>query len=391
MNTNPKEPADFDDFETVCAHYGEDRAGQGGAAAPALYQTSTFVFPDMAAFDVRKRPDAAQHEYTRISNPTTQMLLSKLTLLERGEWAFGYGSGMGAVSAALTACTRSGDHLVVIAQCYGPTRWYLERVLSRYGVTATFVNSVRPEDFVAAMRPETRILYLESPTTGLFEVPDVAAVVSAARREGVTIMFDNSWATPRFFRPIESGCDLVIHSATKYVGGHSDVVAGIVVGRGKQLRESVADASELLGATLDPFAGLLLLRGLRTLSVRMKQHHESGLAIAHFLESHPKVLRVHHPGLESHPQYDIARRQFDGCSGLFSFVLKDDSDAAARRFIDRLRLFSIGVSWGGFESLVVGGRFFSIGRDKPEWVIRFSVGLESTEDLIADIKNALEG
>ena len=384
------DPVPNADFETICAHFAEDRAAQRGAAAVPIYQASTFVFPDSAAWEQREEPDSPYFEYTRVGNPTTAVLEAKLARLERGEWAFCFGSGMGAISAAVNACVHAGAHIIATGGVYWPTQRYFRHYLPRFGVSTTFVDSCDPADYLAAVGPETKVMYLESPTSGYFELPDVAAIAAAARERGVLTIFDNSWATPYFQQPLELGCDLVVHSATKYISGHSDVVAGVAVGRDDTLRRRVFRELELLGAVPDPFGAWLLLRGLRTLRVRMEQHQHSGLELARFLETHPRVRRVHHPGLESHPQHAIAQRQLSGYASLFSFELVDQSREATNRFMDRTKLFQIGVSWGGFESLVVGGTLFSKQPDKPTWLIRLHVGLEATNDLIADVRQALE-
>ncbi|MCH8806962.1 MAG: aminotransferase class I/II-fold pyridoxal phosphate-dependent enzyme [Planctomycetes bacterium] len=377
-------------FETICAHWAEDRGAQRGAAAPPIYQTSTFVYPDAEAFEQRLTPASPNYDYTRVGNPTTAVLEQKLAKLERGSWCRCFASGMGAVSAAINACVKSGSHVVAVAHCYWPTRRYLRDYLSRFGVSTTFVDGCDPADFVAAFRSETELLMLESPTTGHFEVPEIEPIARAAGARGVTVLFDNSWATPYFLRPLELGCDLVVHSASKYIGGHSDLVAGALVGRDDELLARVGPEVELLGATLDPFAAWLLIRGLRTLGVRMEYHQKSALAVARMLEEHRGVECVNHPGLESHPQHAVAARQLEGYSSLFSFRPKEQSREAVHRILNRLRLFSIGVSWGGHESLAIGGTMFNLDPKDPGRIIRLHVGLESTGDLIADLRHALE-
>ncbi len=376
-------------FETICTHYGEDPERQFGAAAPPIYQTSTFLYPDAATFDQRRKPGGGRYEYTRGSNPTSQILEAKLARMERAEWADCFGSGMAAITAAINSCVAANTHVVAVAHCYGPTRRYLDR-MKRFGVETTFVAGVDPEDFIAAIRPNTRLIYLESPTSGLFEVPEIEPITRAARERGIITAFDNSWATPFFQNPLEMGADLVLHSATKFLNGHSDVVAGVVVGRDRGLREHFLREIELVGGILDPHAAWLLLRGLRTLPLRMERHQENGLAVAEMLAEHPKVTYVLHPGLESHPQHATARKQLRGYSGLFSFALEEQGRAATHRLLNRLKLFRIGVSWGGYESLAVGGTLFGVAGDRPEWLIRLHVGLESKRDLIADIQQALE-
>lgn len=383
-------PADAG-FETVCVHFGEDPAGQCGAATPPIYQSSTFLHPDAEAFETRGTSAPRRFDYTRVNNPTTAILTGKLARLEKAEWCYAFGSGMGAISATINACVHSGAHVVAVGNCYGPTRNYLKH-MERFGVETTFVSGLAFEDFEAALQPSTKLVYLESPTSGCFEILPVRRLTDLAKARGILTAFDNSWATPYFQNPLELGVDLVVHSATKYINGHSDVVAGVVMGRDELLRKRVQRENELVGATLDPFAAWLMLRGLRTLAVRMEYHQRSGLAVAEMLANHPRVKAVHHPGLTGHPQHELAAEQLRGYSALFSLALKDEGRAAAHRFLNALKLFGQGVSWGGHESLAIGGSMFSRHEpgQEPAWLIRLSIGLESTADLIADLKQALE-
>lgn len=377
-------------FETLCAHYGEHRLAHGGAAVPPLYQSATFVYPDAEAFERRHLPTSPYFDYTRQANPTTAILEAKLAALENGRWARCFASGMGAITGTVGACVGSGSHLVAVDNCYPPTRTFLEQYLKRFGITTTFVRGTNPDDFVATMRADTRVVYLESPTWGRLEVIEIAPIVEAARARNVTVIFDNSWATPYFQKPLESGCDIVVHSTSKYIGGHSDVLGGVAIGRAGDLGQRIKDEGELLGAVLDPFAAWLQLRSLRTLAARMEQHQRSALAVANMLAEHPGVQRVLHPGLPSHPQHEIAQRQLRGYAGVFAFALRDQSREATHRFLNRLRVFQIGCSWGGSESLATGGTLFDRSSTKPLWLIRLHVGLESTEDLVSDVRQALE-
>lgn len=386
---NFADPVPEPGFGTIATHFAESYAAREGAAAPPIYQTSTFVYPDSEAFAKRRTATSPHHDYTRVSNPTTEVLEAKLARLEHGTWCHCFGSGMGAISSALNACVESGSHVVCVGHAYGPTRSYLHH-LKRFGVETSYVNGAEHERFVAALRPDTRVLYLESPASGYFDCPRIAPLAAVARERGIRTIFDNSWATPYFMTPLELGMDLIVHSATKYLNGHSDVVAGVVVGRDEKLRDAVVKEAELGGATLDPFAAWLMIRGLRTLAVRMEYHQTIGLAAAKMLEAHPKVARVIHPGLPSHPQHDVAREQLRGYSSLFSFALKDQSREATHGFLDRLKLFGMGVSWGGHESLAIGGTFFGSERATPEWLIRLHIGLESVDDILADLRQALE-
>lgn len=377
-------------FETACVHLGEDRQAHQGAASPPIYQASTFVYPEAADFAHHGDPDNPHWDYTRVGNPTTAILEAKIAHLERGSWARAFGSGMGAISAAIAAVVRAGSHVVCTAQCYGPTKALLDETLARFGVTTTYVGGCDPEAYTAALRDDTTLVYLETPTSATFEVLPIAPIAAAARARGALTILDNSWASPYFQNPLEHGCDLVVHSATKFIGGHSDVVAGIVVGRRKDLKRRVQYQAELFGSVLDPFAAWLLIRGLRTLALRMEQHQRSGLALARLLARHPKVRQVCHPGLETSLCHEAAGRQLRGFSGVFGFVLRDQSEEATFRFLDRLHLFHIGVSWGGHESLVIELPSNLGAANDGLRLIRMHAGLESTNDLVGDVRQALD-
>ncbi|MFO0839880.1 MAG: aminotransferase class I/II-fold pyridoxal phosphate-dependent enzyme [Phycisphaerae bacterium] len=380
-----EDPVPAPGFETLCSHFAEAPAQRAGAASPPIYQSSTFIYPDFEAFS--RRLKAHEHyDYTRGGNPTTTILEAKLARLEKGGWAEFFGSGMGAISAVVNACVKQGAHVVCVGHAYGPTQAYLTHI-ARFGVETTFVSGLVATDFIAALRENTSLVYLESPTSWWFECIEIGPIAEECRRRGIVTAFDNSWASPYFQTPLELGVDLSLHSATKYLGGHSDVVAGAVIGRDQELRKRLWREVELCGATLDPFAAWLLLRGLRTLPQRMEYHQRSGLAIAKMLSSHPRVARVRHPGLEPNA---VARTQLRGASGLFSFELHDASREAVGNLLDRLKLFRQGVSWGGFESLALGAKLAERPDAPPTWLIRLSCGLESADDLIADLKQALE-
>ena len=371
-------------FETLCAHAGEDPARFLGAPVPPIYQNSLFTAPDAETFLRRSQ----EYSYTRDGNPTTDVLERKLAALERTEAARCFGSGMAAVAAAVLHAVRAGDHLVAVETAYGPTRRFLTEYLPRFGVSVSYVAGTDPQQFVDALRPETRLFYLESPTSLVFHLQDLPAVAALAKERGITTVVDNSWASPYFQNPAEFGIDLVLHSATKYLGGHSDIVAGVVMGPKERLEELKAWEGRLLGGILDPFAAWLMLRGIRTLPVRMDRHQQTGLAAAAFLEGHAQVARVYYPGLSSHPQYELGRRLMRGNSGLLSFQLKEPGREAVCQVVDRLRYFGIGVSWGGFESLAIPVLLNAEG--EPGWGIRIHVGLETAEDLLDDLDHALE-
>jgi cystathionine beta-lyase len=367
-----------------------------GSAAPALFQNSLFVKP---SFDAMKhdRYNPKSYFYSRGNNPTVNLLESKLAQLENGEDAKCFGSGMAAISAAIMSVLAAGDHVVCSNSAYQPTRDILGKYLKRFGVEATFLDAVDESGWRAAIRPNTRLFLLESPSSFLFEIQDLKAITSLAIEKGIVTIMDNTWATPVFFNPLDIGIDLVAHSLSKYISGHSDVVGGVVIGSADRLKKIKHDEAALFGGRMSPFEALLVLRGLRTLEIRMEQHQQSTLQLARFLEDQPKVRKVIHPGLESHPQHSLASSLFKGYSGLFSFILNTDL-AGTKAFVDSLRIFQIGVSWGGFESLalpvaileepipyVLDGQEV----DVADTLVRVSVGLEDTEDLCEDMLQAL--
>lgn len=380
-----KEPG----FETLCAHAGDDPARFLGAPVPPIYQNSLFTVPDAESFFTRgeRRPDG--YDYTRCANPTTDVLEAKLAALERTEAARCFGSGMAAVTAAVLYAVKSGDHVVAVDTVYGPTRQLLTEYLPRFQVDVTFVPGDDPEQFRAACTPRTRLFYLESPSSLVFRMQDLEAVATLAREREILTVIDNSWASPYFQNPTEFGIDLVVHSATKYLGGHSDIVAGVVMGAKRHLDSIRVWEGQLLGGILDPFAAWLMLRGLRTLPVRMDRHQQSALTVAQTLEAHPAVARVLYPGLPSHPQYTLGQRQLRGTSGLLSVELKDGSQELTCRVLNRLHYFGIGVSWGGFESLAVPIAFPAEAGATPGWGMRLHIGLETLDDLLEDLDQAL--
>lgn len=392
-------------FETICTHLGEDPRRYQGAVVPPIFQNSLFTFESCSAKEQNYNVSAdgaapaggvsQGYDYSRVANPTTDIAEAKIAALEGGERARLFGSGMGAVSAAIFSCIKAGDHVVAPLTVYGPTRHLLSGYLNRFGIEATFIQGDEPEEWEAARRPNTTLFFLESPSSVVFRQQDLAAVASIAREHGVATIIDNSWATPIFQRPIRHGIDLVLHSATKYLGGHSDIVAGVVVGSAERMRRMTFDEGCLFGAMLDPFAAWLLIRGLRTLPIRMERHQKSARQIALALQEHPAVSQVLYPGLPDDPQCELTARQLRGTSGLMTVVLKENSRTEAHRVVDALRYFGIGCSWGGFESLALPMALPASAIREPSeetrWMLRLHVGLETVEDLWADLDAALLG
>jgi len=386
-------PEELPDFETICAHLGEDRTRYQGAVIPPIYQNSLFTFPNCEAWAGPSGLEGDPYHYTRVSNPTTEILETKIAALEGGARARCFGSGMAAISAAILSCVKAGDHVVVPHTAYGPTRQFFTTYLPRFGVEATFIDGCDPQEWEDARRPNTTLFFLESPSSFLMKQQDLRAVAAIAQAHGITTACDNSWASPIYQSPLKMGIDLSIHSATKYLGGHSDVVAGVVIGSAERMKRIVLDEGLLLGGILDPFAAWLLLRGLRTLPVRMAQHQQSARRIAHALCAHSAVKRVFYPGLDSYDQAELSARQLRGTAGLMSLELREPGREAAFRFVNGLENFGIGCSWGGFESLVVPANIPAAHIDGGEghrWLVRLHIGLESADTLWEDLRSALE-
>ncbi|MCS6830907.1 MAG: PLP-dependent aspartate aminotransferase family protein [bacterium] len=375
--------SDHPSFEDICTHWGEDPERYLGSVVPPIFQNSLFSAPNV---DIRSRK-TGRYIYTREANPTTDILNAKLAALEGAEEARCFASGMAAISAALMSQLRNGDHVVCVRHVYYPARTLLQDYLKRFGVEVSFVRGTDVEDFEQALRPNTRVFYLESPTSINLWLQPIEAVCALARERGVITIIDNTWATPIFQRPVQMGVDIVVHSASKYLGGHSDVLAGVVCTSRRHI-EAIHREMSLIGGILDPFAGWLVLRGLRTLPTRLRQHQQNAMQVAQWLCEHPAVHNVLYPGLPSHPQHELARCQMSGFSGLFSFTLKRNSREAAVSVVDALKVFRIGVSWGGYESLALP-MLIEDYDGQQRWGLRVHIGLEQPESLISDLERAL--
>lgn len=378
--------------ELICLGHGEETRDQAGAMAPRIVQTSLFAFPTLEELAVGLAAEDARHVYSRGTNPTVSAVEAKIAALERGEVCRCFASGMAAVNAVFTSQLEAGDHVLFVNQTYGPTLELAER-LARFGIEHDLLLDLDPGAVDDAMTPRTRLVWLESPGTMLFRRLDIAAVAEIARGRGALTVLDNSWATPLFQKPLTLGVDLVVHSATKYLAGHSDLVAGALVGTADLMRRVFYDALLLNGAPLAPFDAWLLNRGLRTLPMRMRQHHKGGLEVARFLAEQPRVRTVFHPGLEPQASPE-AEKSLAGYSGLLSFELDCDDFAELATVVNRLSRFRIGVSWGGVESLVIapfrGDNREALTRQGiPAGTVRLSVGVEPPELLIDDLAQAL--
>ncbi|MCB1387614.1 MAG: cystathionine beta-lyase [Rhodobacteraceae bacterium] len=358
---------------------------------PPLVRASTFVFDTLASFEAASKTPFDVPFYGRVGTPTTFAFEEAMAALEGGHRSIATASGVSAISATFLAFLEQGDHLLVVDTVYEPVRRFCNRALTRMGIETTYYDPALGGGIAELIRPETKLIYLESPGSGTFDVQDVPAIVAVARARGIRTAIDNTWATPLFFRPLEHGIDVSIHAATKYIVGHSDAMLGVIT-TGADCYEAVRRATQDLGACAGIEECNLGLRGLRTLEVRMKRHEATGLALAGWLMERPEVARVLHPALPSCPGHEHWARDFDGAAGLFSIELSSPDPDAKRRFIDALQLFRIGFSWGGYESLVLPMHPES--RSMPRWrelgpVVRLQVGLEDLDDLRADLAQAL--
>ncbi len=379
----------------ILNHLGEERAHYFQAVAPPVIQSSNFAFPTIAAFRNAMQDELASHLYTRGNNPTVEILRRKLAALEGAEDALVLASGAAATAMAVLAHVQAGDHVLCVDHPYSWTRNLLTKFLPRFGVGHTFVDGTSAADIQAAIRPNTRFLYLESPNTMTFELQDLRACAELARRHGIVTMIDNSHASPLFQQPLALGIDIVMHTGTKYLNGHSDVVAGVLCSSRDIIRNIFQSGLMTLGAIISPHDAWLILRGLRTLDLRVRRSFESALTIARALESHPKVERVHFPFLPSFPQYALAQRQMSGCGGLVTFFLRTDRRETAEAFFARLTRFLLAVSWGGHESLVMPLVAFHGMPDGTEPVyplnmVRLYIGMEDPQWLLEDLLQALE-
>ncbi|EAR02504.1 trans-sulfuration enzyme family protein [Maribacter sp. HTCC2170] len=387
-------------LDTLMMHHAEDRAAYHGAIVPPIFQNSLFSFKDWEAIDKAFDNRSEHFIYSRGKNPTVKLVEEKIALLANGEKAQLFPSGMAAITASCLHFLRPNDHVVAIKNLYGPASNLLKSYLSKkMNIETTFVSGEHIEDFEDAIRENTALIYLESPSTAVFSLQDIEAIANLARSKGIKTMIDNTLATPIFQKPLDMGIDLEVHSFTKYLGGHSDLIGGVVIGAQKEVDSIFHNEYELLGAKTAPMEAWLLLRSLRTLTMRVKRHQSNAMAIAEFLEGHSQIEFVRYPGLNSFPQGELYKKQMTGSTGLMSFNLKTENLVEIKSFVNRLSVFQIGVSWGGHESLVFvpaisylkeldEKQFKNMGISLGD--IRISVGLEHVDDLITDLKDSLD-
>lgn len=386
--------------ETILNSDKSDHRDPYGAVVPPIYQNSLFTFDSWEAIETAFDDRIGNAIYTRGTNPSVALVEGKIAALAKGEKAKLFASGMAAISAGMLHFLKAGDHVVTLNNIYGPAINLLKQFIQpKMAVDVTFVDGSDFEALVSAIKPNTRLIYLESPSSVVFSLQDLAAIAKVARQKGIATMVDNTWATPLFQKPLALGIDLEVHSCTKYLGGHSDIVSGVLIGSKALINAIHVQEFELLGAKMAPIEASLLLRSLRTFHLRMARHQQSAMQIAELLQQHPKVSKVYYPGLADFNQRELAQKQMTGYSGLLSFRLNTQELGKVKAFVNALELFQIGVSWGGHESLVYAPAISYSKEQTPEQMaksgisvadIRISVGLEDATDLQADLLKALE-
>ena len=376
-------------LETKCVHAGQAPDPTTGAIIPPIYQTATYVLPEVGrdlGFD-----------YTRSSNPTRQVLEENLAALENGKYGVCYASGMSAVDAVMKLL-KTGDHVVCSDDVYGGVSRHFNRVLTTYGLEFTYIDSTDPSNVANALRPETKLIWLETPSNPLIKITDLSAVSKIGKAAGIPVGVDSTFATPVFLRPLELGADIVMHSTTKYLSGHNQLIGGAVVVNDQAIYERLKFIQKTIGAVNSPFDAWLTLLGIKTLHLRMYRHDQTGLRIARFLEDHPKVSRVSYPGLESHPQHAIAKREMSGYGGMLSFELKGGIPSG-KALMNHVNLCGLAESLGSVETMITHPATMTHAevpadernaRGLSDGLVRLSVGVEDPDDIQDDLARALD-
>ncbi|ALM75564.1 cystathionine gamma-synthase [Thermococcus barophilus] len=379
-------------FSTKAIHVGEEpESMQHGDVVSPIHLSTTF-----AKRSIKEVEEG--YVYSRSGNPTRDALERKLAALENAKYGLAFSSGLAAESTILLALLKKGDHVIAFDDLYGGTKRLFNQVMERFGIEFTYVDAREPENVRMAIRENTRMVWLETPTNPLLKLADIKAIAEIAHERDIIVVVDNTFASPYFQNPLDLGADIVLHSVTKYLGGHSDVVGGAVMVNDDEIYERLKFHQNAVGAILSPFDSWLVMRGIKTLAVRMERHEKNAMTIARYLEEHPLVERVYYPGLPSHPQHELAKRQMKGFGGMLSFELKGGLEEAIK-FVESLEIFALAESLGGVESLIELPAIMthaSVPKDEREKVgirdslIRASVGIEDVEDLIEDLERGFE-
>lgn len=392
MKANSKE-----NFQTKCVHSGIDEY-EFGSVVPPIYQTSTFKFKSAQHGASLFAGEEKGYIYTRMLNPTVEAMENAIAELEGGHKALGCGSGMAAVHTIFAALTQTGDHVVCSSAVYGPTTTLLNTIMKKYGVETTFVDTAKTDEVRKAIKPNTKIVYVETPGNPTLCISDLKEISTIAHQHNAVVVVDNTFMSPALQSPLELGADVVMHSLTKFLNGHADVVGGIIVVKDENTYQHFRKTLNQLGGVIDPFNAFLVHRGLKTLAIRMERHCENAKLIAEWLENHPLIKWIRYPGLKSHPHYQIGLRQHKGPGGMITLELKGGLEAG-RVMMDSVKLFQLAVSLGGVESLIqhpASMTHFSMGKEArlaggiTDGLVRISVGIENVNDLIFDLEQSLE-
>jgi len=385
-------------FNTKAIHAGQKPCPVTGAHVTPIYQTSTFVFKDVDQGARRFAGEEAGYIYTRLGNPTVAELEEKIAALEGGEAALGAASGMAAISTALLSLLKQGDHVVAGDTLYGCTHGFIHEMLPQYGIEVTMVDTSDLSNIEKAMKPNTKVVYVETPANPTMKMVDLKGASDIAHRHGARLIVDNTFMSPYLQRPIEHGADVVVHSATKYIGGHGDVIAGLIISSKELIDNMRIPYLKDFGGVLSPFDAWLLLRGLKTLGIRMERHCINAQKVAEYLEKHSMIEKVHYPGLLSHPQHELAKKQMDGFGGMMSFELKGGLQAG-KVLMNNVKMISLAVSLGCVDSLIQHPASMThspVPREErlkagiTDGQVRLSVGIEDVEDIVADLDQALK-
>ena len=386
-----------DTFETLAVHAGEDRDGEHGAVSVPIYPSSVFAFPNADEASAIHNEEKPGYYYGRLGNPTTAALERTMAELENGETALAFASGMAALSAAVFSVCRTGDHIVAPASMYSTATNLFHFLNEHFDIETTFVDATYAENYGSSIKPNTKLFWTETPSNPIVQITDLAAVAKIAKANGITGIADNTFATPYNQRPLELGIDAVIHSATKYLGGHSDLTAGILVGKADIVDTARQKASKLFGGNIAPQVAWLVLRGIKTLALRMERHNENAFALANMLIEHPSVEAVYYPGLESHVNHEVAKKQMRGFGGMIG--LDVGTIEAGKTVVNNLKLCTLATSLGGVETIIQHSASMThatipledrIAAGVTDGLLRLSVGIESIDDLRADFEQALE-
>lgn len=384
-------------FNTKLVHAGAFEDEFGSASVP-IYQTSTFRFKNAQHGADCFAGKSDGYIYTRIGNPTINALEHNIAELENGYNGIATSSGMGAISAVYMALLNAGSHIVSSDAVYGPARGLLEQDFSRFNVEASFVNTSKTENILAAIKPNTKVLYIETPANPTMDITDIAACAKIAKQHNLILVVDNTFCSPYLQKPLDLGADVVLHSVTKFINGHADIVGGIIVTKDPEIYKKIRHSMVYLGSNMDPTQAFMVLRGVKTLSIRIDRAQENAMKIAEFLQAHPKVAWIRYPGLINHPQYELAKSQMSGFGSMMSFGLKGGYDAG-KKLMDNVHLAMLAVSLGGVETLIqhpASMTHAAVSKENKlaagitDDLVRFSVGIEDVDDIISDLKNALE-